>query len=63
MEKGLVPPESTDINLYSAPAHVLAAYKRLPVSLGEARNTALESEFLRCCLPPSVIAAYCLPRG
>ena len=63
VEKGLVPPESTDINLYSAPAHVLAAYKRLPVSLGEARNTALESEFLRCCLPPSVIAAYCLPRG
>lgn len=63
VEKGLIPPESTDINLYSSPAHVLAAYKRLPVSLVEARNTALESEFLRRCLPPSVIAAYCLPRG
>ena len=59
IERGLVPPESTDLNLYTAPAHVLSAYRRLPASLQEARCTARESAFLSRHLPEAVIQAYC----
>ena len=57
--KKLLPPASTDINLYAAPADVLAAYKRLPSSLQEARCTASTSDFIRAHLPDTVIASYC----
>ena len=57
--KKLLPPASTDINLYAAPADVLAAYKRLPSSLQEARCTASTSDFIRAHLPDTVIESYC----
>lgn len=59
IEKELLPPDSTDINLYAVPSHVLAHYKKLPASLQEARYTAKESDFIRACLPDAVISTYC----
>lgn len=61
IERGLIPPASTDNNLYAVPAGVLDAYRRLPVSLQEAGCTARESVFIRSHLPEPVIAAYCNP--
>lgn len=58
----LTPPPCTDMNLYAAPAHVLAEYRRLPTTLQEARCTALESAFIRAHLPETVIRAYCGPQ-
>lgn len=62
IENRLTPPPSADLNLFSAPASVLARYQRLPASLQEARNAAAESDFLRAILPEEVMAAYCAPQ-
>jgi len=59
IKRGLMPPPSTDINLFSAPASVLATFEKLPSSIQEAICTAKESEFIRSCLPDAVISAYC----
>lgn len=59
IKRGLMPPPSTDINLFSAPASVLATFETLPSSIQEAICTAKESEFIRSCLPDAVISAYC----
>ena len=59
IKRELTPPPSTDINLFSAPASVLATYRKLPSSLQEAICTANESAFIRTHLPESVVLAYC----
>lgn len=59
IQRQLMPPPSTDINLFSAPASVLSSFKKLPSSLQEAICTARESEFIRQTLPDAVITAYC----
>lgn len=59
IEEGLSLPESADLNLYSAPAEVLAKYRKLPGSLAEAREAAAASEFVRGHLPAELIALYC----
>lgn len=59
IERRLVPPQATDLNLYAAPMSTLAAYQRLPASLAEAQCTARESKFIRAYLPEAVIRSYC----
>ena len=59
IRRSLTPPASTDINLYAAPAKVLSTFRKLPSSLQEASCTAASSDFIRSCLPDSVIQAYC----
>ncbi len=53
-------PEPADINLYSAPAKLLAGYRTLPASLSEAKKIASQSSFISEHLDPAVIKAYCL---
>lgn len=55
----LMPPDAADINLYTAPADVLARFTRLPASLAEAAERASRSEFVQAHLPATVIDAYC----
>ena len=58
IEKKLSLPPSADFNLYTAPAEVLADYRKIPGSLYEAAAAANASEFIRERLPQSVISAY-----
>ncbi len=58
-ENKLPLPESSDINLFTAPPKVTSRYKRLPSSLAEAAKLAKNSEFVRTYMPESVISAYC----
>ena len=58
LENKLELPEPANINLYTADASVLAQYRRLPGSLGEARLHAANSNFIRTCVPRPVLEAY-----
>ena len=58
IEKGLVPPESVDINLYTAAQEVLERLERLPDSMEKAKAALLGGAFVRECLPDAVIRAY-----
>ncbi|MBQ6163341.1 MAG: glutamine synthetase [Clostridia bacterium] len=51
-------PPVADFNIYSAPQEVLDNFKKLPESLAEARRIASESEFIRNCLPSTIINSY-----
>ncbi len=55
----LMPPAAADFNIFTAPADVLASYKKLPTSLHEAMAIASSSPFIRERLPDPVISAYC----
>ena len=55
----LMPPAAADFNIFTAPADVLASYKKLPTSLHEAMAIASSSPFIRERLPNPVISAYC----
>ena len=48
-----------DRNLYTAPAEVLARFRRLPASLEEAVIAAASSRFAAECLPAPILDAYC----
>ena len=61
IRRGLLPPPSTDVNLFSAPEEVLSGCRRLPASLQEAADAAERSAFIRAHLPEAVIRAYCGP--
>ena len=58
LENRLELPEPANLNLYTADASVLARYRRLPGSLGEARLHAANSDFIRANVPASVLEAY-----
>ena len=62
IDNRLTPPPAADINMFNAPADVLAAYGKLPLSLLEAVTIAESSAFLREHLPDIVISAYCRNR-
>ncbi len=53
------PDAPADVNLFSAPAEVLAGYQQLPQSLRQAAKIAASSDFIAAHLPPSIISAYC----
>ena len=59
IEKQCILPVAADFNTFSAPAELLAGYKKLPQSLDEAKAAASSSSFICDHLPKSVIAAYC----
>ena len=58
----LTPPPAADINMFNAPADVLANYGKLPTSLHEAVAIAESSAFMREHLPDIVVSAYCKNR-
>lgn len=58
IEKGLVLPPASDINLYTAPAEILQTLQALPGSLEEAAALAATSAFVREHLPDSVLSAF-----
>ena len=58
IEKGLVLPPASDINLYPAPAEILQTLQALPGSLEEAAALAATSAFVREHLPDSVLSAF-----
>lgn len=53
----LLPP-SADFNLYEASPELLATFRRLPISLDEAREAAAASGFIREHLPSVILSAY-----
>lgn len=54
----LLLPLPADVNLFTADPSVTEKYSRLPGSLSEAISIAEKSEFIRNCLPESLIRAY-----
>ena len=54
--------EAADFNIFTAPAEVLAEYRKLPTSLNEAMAVAASSQFIKEHLADSVIQAYCRRR-
>jgi glutamine synthetase len=50
--------DPADIDLHTAPADVLAQYKKLPESFEEAKQAASRSEFIRLCIPEPILNAY-----
>ena len=59
IEKGLVPPEAADFDLFTADPETLSKYKKLPRSLKDARAAAENSEFIHKYLPQEIIDVYC----
>ena len=58
VEKGLTPPASTDINLYSANADITEKLEKLPSTLKEAASIMAKSDFIREKLPKRIIDVY-----
>lgn len=52
-------PPVTDCNLYTADSELLSQLERLPSNLGEARNIAKESSFIKEHIPKAVLDIYC----
>lgn len=59
IKRELTPPESTDLNLFTAPSRVLSGLRALPTTKQEAINAAKESAFLHQLLPETVLESYC----
>lgn len=59
IEKGAVPQESADVNLFTADDVTLSKYDVLPGSLAQAAQRAQKSDFISAHLPASLIRAYC----
>ena len=55
VERGLTPPEPTNINLYTAGPAVTENLEVLPGSLSEAKRIARESDFIRSVLPEEML--------
>ena len=58
IKRGLTLPQAADINLYTAPQEVTGRFAALTESLEAARDVAQKGEFLRTCLPESIIKSY-----
>ena len=58
IEKRLSLPESNDIDFDTADPKDLDGFERLPASIGEAKELAKGSAFIRECLPQCIIDAY-----
>ena len=51
-------PEAAELNLFKADGEVLSKYKKLPVSIAEARQAAKESEFIKSHVPAPILEIY-----
>ncbi len=58
IQKDLIPPPPTNINVYKADPSVVKAFDALPASLKEAAQKAADSEFIRSILPKGYLEAY-----
>lgn len=58
IERQMKLPDPADINLFTAPQHILSRFICLPYSLEEARVIASGSDFIKAHLPESVLRAY-----
>lgn len=52
-------PPAVNVNLFTADPADLQGLDQLPISLHEARKLAYGSEFIRSCIPESIIEIYC----
>lgn len=52
-------PKAADINLYKADEETLSMYDRLPENISDARNEALQSDFIKAHIPQAIIDIYC----
>ena len=52
-------PAPADFNLYKADAQTLSTFEKLPVSLEEARQTAMQSAFIQEHVPAEILEIYC----
>ncbi|MGE4485558.1 MAG: glutamine synthetase family protein [Oscillospiraceae bacterium] len=59
VRNGMVPPPSTDLNLYKAPVELLKTFQKLPENLAEAKAAARDSIFIGNVLPEAVLEEYC----
>ncbi|MCQ2451720.1 MAG: glutamine synthetase family protein [Oscillospiraceae bacterium] len=55
----LTPPPAGNLNLFTASPEQTAPYPALPADRRQAAEAAAHSDFIRSCLPPAVIEAYC----
>ncbi|WP_416325984.1 glutamine synthetase family protein [[Eubacterium] hominis] len=51
--------EPTDINFYKAEADILSKFKKLPASLKDACESALNSTFIKQHIPNEILKIYC----
>ena len=59
IEKKEVLPAEADINFFKAEEEELKGFKKLPGCLADARKIAADSEFVKNCIPESVLRIYC----
>ena len=59
IDKELILPAPTELNMFTTDAEALASYRRLPTRRSEAVQRCLDSDFVRAHIPESVIQAYC----
>ena len=52
-------PPAVNENLFTADKETLDKLERLPESLGKARAAAVQSDFIRRCIPEAIIDIYC----
>ncbi len=52
-------PRPANFNLYTADAQTLAGFQKLPGSLGEARQAAAASGFIKARVPEEILRFYC----
>ena len=51
--------KSTDINLYKADEKTLSSFKKLPESFADAKQRALNSDFIKSHIPSAILDTYC----
>ncbi len=59
IEKELLLPSPTEMNMFTADPETLASFRRLPARRSEAVQRCVESDFVRNSIPESLIQAYC----
>jgi glutamine synthetase len=59
VRRDLALPPAADVNLYEANERVTEKFRRLPDTLAAARQTALESDFIRAFVPQAILDSYC----
>ena len=55
IQKGMLPPQPINENLYTAPRSLTAALEQLPSSLTEAKRIARSSPFVTAILPEAML--------
>ncbi|MBQ7255189.1 MAG: glutamine synthetase [Oscillospiraceae bacterium] len=59
IRSGLTLPPAADLNLYEANERITDRFRRLPDTLATARQTAMESDFIRAFIPQAILDSYC----